>query len=286
MVTLPPVSAWRDLVERALREDLGAGDATSSCVFAPDRRGTARIEARQDLIVCGLPVAEQVFASVDPSLAFRPFCAEGEAVAAGGRVAEIRGPVLGILAGERTALNFLSRLCGIATATKRYVEAVAGTGTQILDTRKTVPGWRVLDKYAVAVGGGRNHRMGLYDGILLKDNHLAAAGGIAPAVQCVRAGAPKHLRVEVEVESESQAEEALAAGADLLLLDNQSIAELRRLVPLLRDRAVLEASGGIDLANVRAVAETGVHRISIGALTHSAPGADLALEMHEHGDPA
>ena len=231
-------------------------------------------------------MADRVFASVDPSLAFRPLCVEGEAVSAGSRLAEIRGPVLGILAGERTALNFLSRLCGIATATKRYVEAVAGTGAQILDTRKTIPGWRVLDKYAVAVGGGRNHRMGLHDGILLKDNHLVAAGGVAPAVKCVRAGAPAHLRVEVEVESESQAEEALAAGADLLLLDNQSVAELRRLVALLRDRAVLEASGGIDLGNVRAVAETGVHRISIGALTHSAPGADLALEMHEGGVPA
>jgi nicotinate-nucleotide pyrophosphorylase (carboxylating) len=281
MVTPPPASAWRDLVELALREDLGAGDATSTCVFAADQLGAARIEARQDLVVCGLPVADRVFASVDTSLAFRPLCAEGEAVRAGARLAEIHGPVLGILAGERTALNFLSRLCGIATATKRYVEAVAGTGAQILDTRKTVPGWRVLDKYAVAVGGGRNHRMGLHDGILLKDNHLAAAGGVAPAVKCVRAGAPEHLRVEVEVESESQAEEALAAGADLLLLDNQSVAELRRLVA-----AVLEASGGIDLGNVRAVAETGVHRISIGALTHSAPGADLALEMHEDGVPA
>jgi nicotinate-nucleotide pyrophosphorylase (carboxylating) len=286
MVTPPPVSAWRDLVERALREDLGAGDATSTCVFAPDRLGAARIEARQDLIVCGLPMAHQVFASLDPSLAFRPSCAEGEAVSAGVCLAEVRGPVLGILAGERTALNFLSRLCGIATTTKRYVEAVAGTGAQVLDTRKTVPGWRVLDKYAVAVGGGHNHRMGLHDGILLKDNHLAAAGGVAPAVKCVRAGAPAHLRIEVEVESESQAEEALAAGADLLLLDNQSVAELRRLVPLLRDRAVLEASGGIDLGNVRAVAETGVQRISIGALTHSAAGADLALEMHEDGVPA
>jgi nicotinate-nucleotide pyrophosphorylase (carboxylating) len=286
MVTPPPASAWRDLVELALREDLGAGDATSTCVFAADQLGAARIEARQDLVVCGLPVADRVFASVDTSLAFRPLCVEGEAVSAGARLAEIRGPVLGILAGERTALNFLSRLCGIATATKRYVEAVAGTSAQILDTRKTVPGWRVLDKYAVAVGGGHNHRMGLHDGILLKDNHLAAAGGVAPAVKCVRAGAPEHLRVEVEVESESQAEEALAAGADLLLLDNQSVAELRRLVALLRDRAVLEASGGIDLGNVRAVAETGVHRISIGALTHSAPGADLALEMHEDGVPA
>jgi nicotinate-nucleotide pyrophosphorylase (carboxylating) len=286
MVTLPPVSAWRDLVERALREDLGAGDATSTCVFAPDQLGGARIEARQDLIVCGLTVAQRVFASVDPSLAFQPCCAEGQAVASGAPLAEVRGPVLGILAGERTALNFLSRLCGIATLTKRYVEAVAGTGAQILDTRKTVPGWRVLDKYAVAVGGGRNHRMGLHDGILLKDNHLAAAGGVTPAVKCVRASAPEHLRVEVEVESESQAEEALAAGADLLLLDNQSVEELRRLVPLLRDRTVLEASGGIDLGNVRAVAETGVHRISIGALTHSAAGADLALEMHQDGVPA
>jgi nicotinate-nucleotide pyrophosphorylase (carboxylating) len=286
MVALPPFSAWRELVERALLEDLGAGDATSSCVFAPDQLGAARIEARQELVVCGLPVASRVFACVDPALEFGSLRAEGERVPAGAPVAEIRGPVLGLLAGERTALNFLSRLCGIATWTKRHVEAVAGTGTQIFDTRKTVPGWRVLDKYAVAIGGGRNHRMGLYDGILLKDNHLAAAGGVGPAVKSARAGASGHLRIQVEVESEAQAEEALAAGADLLLLDNQSVAELRRLVPLLRDRAVLEASGGIDLENVRAVAETGVHRISIGALTHSAPGADLALEMDDGGAPA
>ncbi|MEN8183017.1 MAG: carboxylating nicotinate-nucleotide diphosphorylase [Myxococcota bacterium] len=283
MVVLPPLSAWRDLVDRALREDLGPGDATSPQVFPPDHPGEAAIESRQPLVVCGLPVAARVFDTLDPRLSFTPLRAEGELLPAGCVLAEVSGPLLGILAAERTALNFLSRLCGIATLTRRYVEAVAGTGARILDTRKTVPGWRVLDKYAVAVGGGHNHRMGLHDGVLVKDNHVVGAGGVAAAVKSVRAHAPAHLRVQVEVESEAQAEEALAAGADLLLFDNRSVDELRGLVARFRDRAVLEASGGIDLESVRAVAETGVHRISVGALTHSAPGADLALEVREGG---
>lgn len=280
---LPPRSAWQALVERAVAEDLGSGDVTSQLAVPPGSRGSGRIEAREECVVCGLALAEAVFREVDPQLRFERRLDEGERTTPGGVLAEVQGPLRALLAGERTALNFLYRLCGIATLTRRYVERVEGTGARIFDTRKTLPGWRVLDKYAVAVGGGWNHRLGLYDAVLVKDNHIAAAGGVGAAVKSVRQGAPRHLWVQVEVESELQAEEALAAGADALLLDNRSTGELRALVDRFGERAVLEASGGITLENVRAVAETGVQRISVGALTHSAPGLDLALEIQEVG---
>jgi nicotinate-nucleotide pyrophosphorylase (carboxylating) len=276
---LPPRSTWQPLLERALAEDLGPGDATSEAVLPPDLRGEAVVEARQPLVACGLAIAAAVFEQVDPSLEVGAEWSEGEARERGLPLLRIAGSVRSILAAERTALNFLARTCGIATWTRRFVAAVEGTGARIVDTRKTVPGWRVLDKYAVAVGGGDNHRMGLYDALLLKDNHLAAAGGVAAAVRSARARAPAHLRLQVEVESLEQAEAALAAGAEWLLRDNRSVEELRELAACLRDRAVLEASGGVTLSNVREVAATGVHRISIGALTHSAPAADVALEL-------
>jgi nicotinate-nucleotide pyrophosphorylase (carboxylating) len=276
---LPPRASWLPLLERALAEDVGTGDATSAAVLAADAACEAVIEARAPLVVCGLPVAEAAFLAVDPALACEGARAEASSAPAGAELLRIAGPARSLLAAERTALNFLARLCGIATQTRRFVEAVAGTGVEILDTRKTLPGWRVLDKYAVAVGGGRNHRFGLYDALLIKDNHVAAAGGVGAAVKAARAAAPAHLALQVEVESEAQAAEAIEAGARLLLLDNRSPAELRRLAARFRGHAVLEASGGITLANVREVAETGVQRISIGALTHSAPAADVALEV-------
>jgi nicotinate-nucleotide pyrophosphorylase (carboxylating) len=275
---LPPRASWLPLVERALAEDVGSGDATSEAVLPADARCEAVIEARAPLVVCGLPLAEAVFEAVDPALACERGRSEGSAAAAGTELLCITGSARGVLAAERTALNFLARLSGIATHTRRFVEAVAGTGAEIFDTRKTLPGWRVLDKYAVAVGGGRNQRFGLYDAVLIKDNHIAAAGGVGLAVKAARAGA-RQLVIQVEVESEEQAAEAIAAGARLLLLDNRSPAELRRLVERFRGEAVLEASGGVTLANVREIAETGVQRISIGALTHSAPAADVALEV-------
>ncbi|TMA27889.1 MAG: carboxylating nicotinate-nucleotide diphosphorylase [Deltaproteobacteria bacterium] len=278
-VELPRPRTWRALVERALDEDLGPGDVTSALVVPADAVAPGVIEARQELVVCGLEVARAVFAALESRLAFEPAAADGEEVAAGSVLARVRGPLRALLAGERTALNFLQRMCGIATFTRRYVEAVAGTGAEIVDTRKTLPGWRTLDKYATAVGGARNHRAGLYDGILLKDNHVAFAGGVVPAVKAALAAAPAGLRVQVEVESEEDAQAAVDAGADFLLLDNCGIALLRRIAQRLRGSALLEASGGVNLANVRAVAETGVHRISIGALTHSAPAADIALEL-------
>jgi nicotinate-nucleotide pyrophosphorylase (carboxylating) len=275
----PPARTWRPLLERALEEDLGPGDVTTALVVAADARGDAVVEARQDLVVCGLDVARAVFAAVDPDLAFASAVRDGDAVSAGTPLARVAGPLRGLLEAERTALNFLMRMCGVATLTRRYVDAVAGTGCAIVDTRKTLPGWRVLDKYATAIGGATNHRVGLYDGILLKDNHLALAGGVGPALKAALAAAPKGLRVQVEVESEDDAQAAVDAGADFLLLDNCTPATLRAIHRRLGDRALLEASGGVQLANVREVAETGVHRISIGALTHSAPAADVALEI-------
>ena len=275
---LPPRAAWLPLLERALAEDVGSGDATSLAVLPADARCEAVIEARAPLVVCGLPVAEAVFEAVDPGLRTERARAEGSAAPAGTELLRVAGSARSVLAAERTALNFLARLSGTASHTRRFVEAVAGTRAEIFDTRKTLPGWRVLDKYAVAVGGGRNHRFGLYDAILIKDNHIAAAGGVGAAVKAARA-ATRTLVIQVEVESEAQAAEALEAGARLLLLDNRTPAELRRLVERFGGEAVLEASGGVTLANVREIAETGVQRISIGALTHSAPAADVALEV-------
>jgi len=280
---LPPAPLWRPLLEWALREDLGSGDVTSALVIPARRTGEAVIEARAPLRLAGLPVAEAVFEAVDGGVTFAAARRDGEDVSAGEPLATVYGPVRSLLAAERTALNFLGRLCGVATHTRRFVEAVQGTGAAVVDTRKTTPGWRVLEKYAVACGGGVNHRMGLFDGILLKDNHVAAAGGVAAAVKSAVAAAPPHLVVQVEVESLEDAVAAVDAGARFLLLDNRTPAELRAIAQRLRGRAVLEASGGITLANAREVAEPGVHRLSIGALTHSAPNADVALELTTGG---
>jgi nicotinate-nucleotide pyrophosphorylase (carboxylating) len=283
MPAFPPERSWRKLLELSLEEDLGLGDVTSNLVIAADQNGSAVIEAREDLVACGLPVARAVFAALDEGLRFESRVAEGTSVPAGQVMAEVSGNLRALLAGERTALNFLGRLCGVATWSRRFVDAVAGTGARIVDTRKTLPGWRALDKYAVAVGGADNHRIGLFDGILLKDNHVAVAGGVEQAVKAALSGAPAGLRVQVEVESLGDAERACEAGADFLLLDNQTPDQLREIVARLGERALLEASGGVHLGNVREVAETGVHRISIGALTHSAPNADVALEISPGG---
>ena len=282
----PPETAWRTLLELALAEDIGPGDVTSRIVLSRETRGRARIESRQALVVCGLPLVEQVFRSVDSDLALEHQAEDGKTVAPGTPLMRISGSVLSILAAERLALNILGRMAGVATHTLAYVEAVAGTGVEIVDTRKTIPGWRLLDKYAVLAGGGSNHRIGLFDGILLKDNHVAAAGGVAQAVRLARQNAPANLRIQCEVESLDQARKAVAAGADLLLLDNRSPEEIREIAGAMPEGLLLEASGGISLYNVRAYAEAGVHRISIGALTHSAKVADVALEMESGGESA
>ncbi len=280
----PALSSYKSLIDLALTEDLGAGDITSQLVISSEARGLARIEARQPLIACGLFVAAEVVHAVDSQIEIESLIPEGTSVEAGAVLMRLDGPLRGILAAERTALNFLGRLCGIATLTHRYIEAIGDSPSRIVDTRKTLPGWRSLDKFAVAAGGGLNHRIGLYDGILLKDNHLAAAGGVENAVEAALQDAPDGIRVQVEVESLSQALLARQAGADFLLLDNQTPAQVAEIVQHLAENTLLEASGGINLENVAQYAETGVHRISLGALTHSARSADVALEIEAEMD--
>ena len=264
-------------VQAALAEDVGAGDVTTQATVDQDATGAAELLVREPGVVCGLHVAEAVFRALDPEIRFEPLVAEGEAVDRPTAVALVTGPERAILTGERTALNFLGRLSGVATFTQRYVDAVAGTGVVILDTRKTTPGLRALEKHAVACGGGRNHRFGLDDGVLVKDNHLRAAGSVREAVERLRAATD--LPVEVECDTLDQVSEALAAGADAILLDNMTLDELRAAAALAGGRARLEASGGVTLETVRAIAETGVDEISVGALTHSARSLDVSLEL-------
>ena len=276
-------SSIRDMVERALVEDLGHGDVTTDALISPDARGQASVVVKADGVVAGLEVALEVFRQVDPSTRSRIRLEDGAPVSPGDVVADVDGSVAGILKAERVSLNFLQRLSGIATATAAYVKAVQGTKARIIDTRKTVPGLRQLEKYAVRVGGGHNHRYNLADGILIKDNHIAALRarelGLAEIVDLARERSPHTLRVEIEVETVEEAVEALEAGADVVLLDNMAPEEMRRVVSISDGRALLEASGGVTLDTVRAVAETGVDLISVGALTHSVRALDISLDM-------
>lgn len=274
----PPVAdpGLQDLVARALAEDVGTGDLTTAAVVPGDARATARIEQKSEGVVAGLTVAEAVFHSLDPSLTWRPLVKEGR-WRDSGPVAEVSGPARAILTGERVALNFLGRLSGVATLTARYVRAVEGTGVRILDTRKTTPGLRALEKAAVAVGGGHNHRAGLDDAILIKENHSALGGGVGEATRRALAAAPEGVAVEVECASLEEVDQALTVGAPWILLDNMTTDELREAVSRVGGRARTEASGGIALDTVRSIAETGVDYISVGALTHSAPALDLSL---------
>ena len=273
-----PRATWLPLVDAALQEDLGPGDVTSQALLPADHSGSACVEAREPLVLCGIGLAREVFLRCGAQ--FEALAADGDALSAGSLAARVEGRSLDLLAAERVALNFLQHLSGIATLTRRYVEAVDECRAQIVDTRKTTPGWRSLEKYAVRCGGGVNHRMGLFDGILIKDNHVAAIGSVADAVKRARESAPASLRIQVEVESLEQALEALEAGAELLLLDNLPPVEMRLIVERIAGRVPLEASGGITLDNVAEVAASGVDRISIGALTHSARAVDLALEWN------
>jgi nicotinate-nucleotide pyrophosphorylase (carboxylating) len=269
-----------DVLERAvwaaLAEDVGEGDVTTEATVHPDAVGTATLVVRERGVVCGLRAAETVFRALDEEIVFEPLVEEGSVVEPGA-VARITGAERAILSGERTALNFLGRLSGIATLTRRYIDAVAGTRVSILDTRKTTPGLRALEKHAVLVGGGRNHRFGLDDGVLVKDNHLRAAGSVREAVERVRGATD--LPIEVECDTLEQVAEALSAGAEAILLDNMTLEDLRAAVVLVDSRARLEASGGVTLDTVRAIAETGVDEISVGALTHSARSLDVSLEL-------
>ncbi len=267
------------LIDLALEEDLGPGDVTTQALIPPEQEGMAQIRAKQSLVAAGLPVAARVFEKLSPALTFLPRVAEGEEVGPGTVLAEVAGPVAAILTAERTALNFLMRLSGIATFTRRMAALVRDFPVILVDTRKTTPGWRLLEKYAVRLGGAANHRFGLYDGVLIKNNHLTAVGSITEAVRRAREGVHQLLRVEVEVGSLGELEEALAAGAEVIMLDNLKEADLAEAVRRTAGRAVLEASGGMTPERLARVAATGVQFISMGALTHSAPAVDIHLRL-------
>ena len=273
--------ALRALIDLALQEDVGVGDAATLATVAAGQQGSASVRAKAPTIFCGGPVFALVMHRVDPSLRITLHAAEGEAVALGAVVIEIEGAVASILTAERTALNFLQRSCGIAQATGEAVQAVAHTPTIILDTRKTLPGFRMLDKYAVRTGGGGNHRSALDSGVLLKENHVGAAGGVTAAVHAAKAGATHLLKVEVEVETLADLDEAIEAGADIVMLDNMDVAMTAEAVRRAAGRVQLEASGNMTLERLRAVAETGVDFISIGGLTHTVRAADLSLRLRQ-----
>jgi nicotinate-nucleotide pyrophosphorylase (carboxylating) len=273
----------QSLVRRALAEDLaGYGDITSLWTVPADLPGRAVIEAREDLVVCGLPLAAAVMKAVDPQAVFTCVVEDGALVKSGDRLTVIEGPARGILSAERTMLNFLIHLCGVATQSRRFARAVEGTQARVVDTRKTIPGLRVWEKRAVVYGGCGNHRFGLFDMVLVKNNHLEAAGGVRAALDRVKAAQPRYIKVEVEVESEADLREAIACKADIIMLDNQDVESLRKLVRVARElkpEVVLEASGRVSLDTVRAVAETGVDLISTSALTMGAPPVDLGLAL-------
>jgi nicotinate-nucleotide pyrophosphorylase (carboxylating) len=276
------LDAYLPLIDLALAEDVGDGDVTSLSVIPADVIWSARMVAREDLVVAGLPVFDAVFHRLDPEVVVTHSVVDGDRVLSGTSLVTLEGKARSILSGERVALNFAQRLCGVATLTHSYVEAIKDFQCQILDTRKTIPGWRLLEKYAVACGGGQNHRIGLYDMVMIKDNHLAVLSNeenpIAAAVERARASYPS-LKVEVEADTVEQAAAAAAAGADIILLDNMTVEALRRCVELIDQRSKTEASGGITLDSIQSVASTGVDFISVGALTHSAPAVDLALDI-------
>jgi len=275
-------SAFDPLIRTALAEDIGSGDVTSAATVDAQLVWSGRIVARAAGTVAGLPIAARVFALVDARVAFTGLVRDGARVDAGAGLAHVRGPARGLLTAERVALNFVGRLSGIATMTARFVDAAYGSKTRIADTRKTTPGLRRLERYAVRAGGGVNHRFGLSDAVLVKDNHLAAVGSVGEAVRRARAAAPGRV-VEIECDTLEQVREALAAGADAVLLDNMDVASVRSAVALVHGSAVVEASGGMTLERIAEVAKTGVDVISVGALTHSAPALDVALDFDQNG---
>ncbi len=267
------------LIELAFQEDIGIGDITTEATVPSSQKGIGTLLAKSDGVIAGLPVAERTFEKLDSGLVFTPFVIDGDAVNAGTPIGDVKGDAKTILIGERTALNFLQRLSGVATLTSQFVNAVTDYDVKIVDTRKTTPGWRAIQKYAVCVGGGHNHRFGLYDGVLIKDNHIVAAGGITQAIQRARLSAPHTVKIEVEVETMGQVNEALEVKADILLLDNMPLEMMKEVVQRVRNLAITEASGGITLDQVKDVAATGVDYISVGALTHSAMPMDISLTL-------
>jgi len=276
----------KELINRALDEDIGSGDLTTTAVLAGEETGVAQAVSKGDIVVAGIDVFREVFYTLDPSLVFETYLPDGRKAGKGDLLACISGSLKSILLAERVALNFFQRMCGIATITNRYVEEIHGTGARILDTRKTTPTLRSLEKYAVKAGGGTNHRFGLYDGVMIKDNHITAAGGITQAVRKVREGTTvlPGIKIEVETKNLREVTEALAAKADIIMLDNMGTDEMREAVSLIDKKALVEASGNVTLSNVREIAQTGVDCISVGALTHSAPAADISLVFKGAGE--
>lgn len=268
-----------EIVYRALQEDIGTGDITTLLTVPEGVEATGEFITTQPGVLAGMPVVERVFTCLNPRVRLEPLVKEGQYFDAGTVLAEVHGEARALLTGERVALNLLQRLSGIATLTARFVEAVKGLPVRICDTRKTTPGLRYLERYAVRVGGGFNHRFGLYDAVLIKDNHIAVSGGLAYAIHRVRRTLPHTMKIEVECATLQQVHEALEAGADIIMLDNMTLDDLREAVRVARGRAYLEASGGVRLDTVRQIAETGVDAISVGTLTHSAPAIDIKLEL-------
>lgn len=268
----------KPFITQALSEDIGPGDVTTEATVPPESTSTASFIAKQDLVIAGLDVCREVFLALDPSIQFNPLAKEGEAMRAGSEIATISGNTRKLLTGERVALNLLQHLSGIATLTAAYVENISGTKAQVLDTRKTLPGLRWLEKYAVRVGGGKNHRMGLYDMVLIKDNHIKAAGGITAAVNAARTKSGT-LKIEVETRNLAEVREAVDAQVDIIMLDNMTVPMMREAVGMIGKRARIEASGNVTLQTVRSIAETGVDYISVGNLTHSAPAADISMKI-------
>lgn len=265
------------IIERALAEDIHTGDITTLAVVPVSRPVKGVLLAKEELVLAGIDVAARVFGILDRGIEFRPLVADGAIAAKGTVLAQFSGDASTLLQGERVALNLLQRMSGVATMTSRYVRAVAGTGARIVDTRKTTPGLRILEKYAVRVGGGINHRTGLYDGVLIKENHIVAAGGITEAIKRARGYIPHTLKIEIETETLDEVQEAVAAGADIIMLDNMDLAAMRTAVEFIAGRALVEASGGVNLQSVKGIADTGVDIISVGALTHSAPAMDISM---------
>ena len=272
-------STIRDLIARALQEDLGPGDVTTEATIHAESRSTAVLLAKQELVLAGLDVSREVFRHLDPDMEFEPFARDGDRIGAGTEIAKLAGITRALLAGERVALNLLQHMSGIATLTARAVEKIKGFKAEVLDTRKTLPGLRQLEKYAVRVGGGRNHRFGLYDGVLIKDNHIRAAGSITGAADNARKRAHHLLKIEVETKNLEEVRDALVAKADIIMLDNMPIDMMREAVRLIAGRALVEASGNVTLETIRAMVETGVDFVSLGSLTHSAPAVDISMKI-------
>ena len=269
----------RTLIDLALMEDMSGGDITTRATISDGHRSRAVVTAKEDIVLAGIPVFQTVFERVGKDVLYTANSTDGDFISSGTVIMEVEGPTDTLLIGERTALNFLMRLSGIATLTRKCVEAVAGTKASVVDTRKTTPGWRYMEKYAVRMGGGRNHRYSLSDGVLIKDNHITASGGISEAVSRVKKSAPHTSRIEVEVSTVQQIKEALDAGVDILLLDNMTPDKIADAVGLIDGRALVEASGGITLDNIRDYAEAGVDFISLGALTHGARSVDINMKI-------